>query len=60
MQIIDLNLSKEKQLEELQKDIDFRIQEVTKLAFENERLNITYQNLSDKYSPENIKVNYQR
>lgn len=53
--LADLNLSKEKQLEELQKDIDFRIQEVTKLAFENERLNITYQNLSDKYSPENIK-----
>ncbi|KRT85720.1 hypothetical protein AMK59_1147 [Oryctes borbonicus] len=54
-ELADLNLSKEKQLEELQKDIDFRIQEVTKLAFENERLNITYQNLSDKYSPENIK-----
>ncbi|GJQ70224.1 putative modifier of rudimentary (Mod(r)) protein [Trypoxylus dichotomus] len=54
-ELADLNLNKEQQLEELQKDIDLRIQEVTKLAFENERLNITYQNLSDKYSPENIK-----
>ncbi|KAI4465138.1 williams-beuren syndrome critical region protein-related [Holotrichia oblita] len=54
-ELADLNLSKEKQLEELQKDIELRIQEITKLAFENERLNITFQNLSDKYSPENIK-----
>jgi ESCRT-I complex subunit VPS37 len=39
----------------LRGNIDQRIEEVTKLAFENERLHVKYQNLSDKYSPINIK-----
>lgn len=40
---------------ELHVDIDKRIEEVSKLAFENERLSGIYQNYSDKYSPKNIK-----
>ncbi|XP_022899918.1 vacuolar protein sorting-associated protein 37A [Onthophagus taurus] len=54
-EMADSNLSKEEQLVNLQKGIDERIEEVTKLAFENERLNVKYQSLSDKYSPRNIQ-----
>lgn len=50
------NLSKEKDVSILQHDIETKIEEVTKLAFENERLNMSYQTLSEKYSPRNIKV----
>ncbi|KAJ8913544.1 hypothetical protein NQ315_017095 [Exocentrus adspersus] len=49
------NLSKQDRLEELRKGIDSRIEDVTKLAFENERLHAIYQNFSDKFSPRNIK-----
>ncbi|KAG5883154.1 hypothetical protein JTB14_033405 [Gonioctena quinquepunctata] len=54
-ELAELNLSKEDKLGELKKDIDSSIEEVTKLAFENERLHVIYQNLSDKYTPRNIK-----
>jgi ESCRT-I complex subunit VPS37 len=55
-ELAESNLSKQEQLKELRGNIDQRIEEVTKLAFENERLHVKYQNLSDKYSPINIKV----
>jgi ESCRT-I complex subunit VPS37 len=54
-ELAESNLSKQEQLKELRGNIDQRIEEVTKLAFENERLHVKYQNLSDKYSPINIK-----
>nr|XP_023021620.1 vacuolar protein sorting-associated protein 37A [Leptinotarsa decemlineata] len=54
-EMAEINLSKKEKLEELQRDIDSRIEEVTKLAFENERLHVIYQTLSDKYTPRNIK-----
>lgn len=49
------NLSKKDKLEQLNHEVDFRIEEVTKLAFENERLFVIYQNISDKYAPRNIE-----
>lgn len=54
-EITDLNLSVEESIEDLRKDIETRLEEVTKLVFENERLNVNYQSLSEKYSPRNIK-----
>lgn len=42
-------------MHELQADIEERVEEVSKLAFENERLSGVYQTYSDKYSPKNIK-----
>lgn len=42
-------------MEDLHKQIDSKIEEVTKLAFENERLFVIYQNISDKYAPRNIR-----
>lgn len=54
--ILDSNLAKRERLEKLNADVEVKIEEVTKLAFENERLNATYQMLSEKYSPKNIKV----
>ncbi|KAJ3654658.1 hypothetical protein Zmor_013832 [Zophobas morio] len=54
-ELAETNLSKQVELVELKANIDKRIEEVTKLAFENERLHVKYQNLSDKYSPVNIK-----
>lgn len=54
--IADSNLSKRERLDEFKKGIDSRLEEVTKLSFESERLHTIYQNLSDKYSPKNIKV----
>lgn len=53
----EANVSKQDKLEELRNNIDSRIEFVTKLAFENERLHGIYQNFSDKFSPRNIKVN---
>lgn len=52
----DSNLLKKECLEKLNSTIQLKIEEVTKLAFENERLNGIYQSLSEKYSPKNIKV----
>lgn len=49
------NLTKRERLDDLKKAIDERIEEVTKLAFETERLNATYQTLSDNYAPRNIQ-----
>ncbi|CAH0558209.1 unnamed protein product [Brassicogethes aeneus] len=54
-ELAESNLSKQQQLEDLRFGIDSRIEEVTKLAFENERLLGIYQDLSDKYSPRNIQ-----
>ncbi|XP_065164041.1 vacuolar protein sorting-associated protein 37A isoform X1 [Atheta coriaria] len=54
-ELADSNLSKQPLLEDLKKDINTRIEEVTKLAFETERLNMAYQTISEKYSPKNIK-----
>lgn len=49
------NLSKKDRLTELHQQIDSQIEEVTKLAFENERLFVKYQDFSDKYAPQNIQ-----
>lgn len=49
------NLSREERLSQLREDIRVRIEEVTELALENEKLIGVYQSLSDKYSPKNIK-----
>ncbi|XP_050302671.1 vacuolar protein sorting-associated protein 37A isoform X2 [Anthonomus grandis grandis] len=49
------NLSKEKHLIELKEHVNSQMEEVAKLAFENERLYSIYQNLSEKYSPKNIQ-----
>lgn len=54
--LVDSNLSKQENLEQLRKGIDARIAEVTKLAFENEQLHMKYQNFAEKYSPKNILV----
>lgn len=54
-EMADLNLSVEQSIEDLREDIETKLEEVTKLAFENERLNVHYQSLSEKYSPRNIK-----
>lgn len=43
-------------MDELRKNIESKIETVTKLAFENEQVNVTYQGLSEKYSPKNIQV----
>lgn len=51
---IDSNLSKQEQLNDLRKGIDARIEEVTKLAFENEQQYMKYLNFAEKYSPKNI------
>ncbi|XP_017783136.1 PREDICTED: vacuolar protein sorting-associated protein 37A isoform X2 [Nicrophorus vespilloides] len=51
----DNNLTKRDQLEGLQKAIHERLESVTKLVLETEQLNIKYQNLSDRFSPKNIK-----
>lgn len=48
-------MSKKEELNELHQQINSRIEEVTKLAFENERLFTLYQNLSDQYAPRNIR-----
>lgn len=50
------NLSKKEKLHDLKQGVDERLEEVTKLAFETERLNAIYQNLSDKYVPRKIQV----
>lgn len=55
-ELAEANLAKQEQLLNLRKEIDGRIEEVAKLAFENERLHVIYQNYSDKYSPRNIQV----
>ncbi|RZC34361.1 vacuolar protein sorting-associated protein 37A [Asbolus verrucosus] len=54
-ELAESNLAKQEQLQELKMNVDRRIEEVTKLAFENERLHVKYQDLSNKYSPVNIK-----
>ncbi|KAJ8927478.1 hypothetical protein NQ314_020075 [Rhamnusium bicolor] len=54
-ELAESNLSKQGKLEELREGIDSRIEAATKLAFENERLHVIYQNLSDKFSPRNIR-----
>ncbi|KAK4880494.1 hypothetical protein RN001_008640 [Aquatica leii] len=54
-ELADSNLAKREKFENLSKDIETKIQAVTKLAFENERLSTVYQSLSEKYSPKNIK-----
>ncbi|EFA03761.1 vacuolar protein sorting-associated protein 37A [Tribolium castaneum] len=54
-ELAESNLSKQEQLSELRSEIEQKIGEVTKLAFENERLHMKYQDMSDKYSPFNIK-----
>ncbi|CAG9825082.1 unnamed protein product [Phaedon cochleariae] len=53
--LAELNLSKEEKLQELRKDVNSRIEEVNKLAFDNERLHSVYKSLSDKYTPRHIK-----
>lgn len=55
-ELADTNMQKQEQLLDLRKQIDYRIDEVAKLAFENERLHVIYQSHSDKYSPRNIQV----
>ncbi|XP_060527774.1 vacuolar protein sorting-associated protein 37A [Cylas formicarius] len=49
------NLKKEEILTQSKEKINFQIEEVTKLAFENERLFSLFQNLSEKYLPRNIQ-----
>ncbi|KAH1004964.1 vacuolar protein sorting-associated protein 37A [Dendroctonus ponderosae] len=54
-ELAEENLRKESRLCELRQTVDARIEEVAKLAFDNERLFSIYQNLSEKYSPRNIQ-----
>lgn len=54
-ELADENLKKEHHLQELKETVDFKIEEVAKLAFENERLYTIYQNFSENYSPRNIQ-----
>ncbi|KAJ8985501.1 hypothetical protein NQ317_015043 [Molorchus minor] len=54
-ELADANMSKKAKLDELRSGIDSRVESITKLAFENERLHVIYQNISDKYSPRNIQ-----
>lgn len=54
-EIAESNLKMQDQLEELRSGIESRIEEITKLSFETERLHSVYQNLSEKYSPRNIQ-----
>nr|CAI5860063.1 unnamed protein product [Callosobruchus analis] len=54
------NLSKKEVLEELRKNVDQRVDEVTKLVLENEQLLASYQTLSDKYAPKNIQDELRR
>ncbi|XP_044267870.1 vacuolar protein sorting-associated protein 37A isoform X2 [Tribolium madens] len=54
-ELAESNLSKQEHLSEMRSEIEQKISEVTKLAFENERLHMKYQDMSDKYSPFNIK-----
>ncbi|CAH1994977.1 unnamed protein product [Acanthoscelides obtectus] len=49
------NLSKKGVLEQLRKDVDQKVDEVTELVLENEQLLASYQSLSDKYAPRNIQ-----
>lgn len=55
-ELAESNLGKQEQLIELRSNVNERLEQATKLAFETERLHVKYQNLSDKYSPGNIKV----
>lgn len=54
--ILEANLSKQEELEQLRRDVDSRIEEVTKLAFDNERLHVKYQSYSSNFAPRNIQV----
>ncbi|KAK5646885.1 hypothetical protein RI129_005349 [Pyrocoelia pectoralis] len=54
-ELADSNLSKREHFERLNKEIEAKVDLVSKLAYENERLNSVYQSLSEKYSPKNIK-----
>ncbi|KAF5297801.1 hypothetical protein FQA39_LY11950 [Lamprigera yunnana] len=54
-ELADSNLSKKGKLESLSKEVEGKVEVVTKLAFDNERLSTIYQSLSEKYSPKNIK-----
>ncbi|KAF7283478.1 vacuolar protein sorting 37A isoform X1 [Rhynchophorus ferrugineus] len=49
------NLSKEQKLHQLQESVDSRLEDVSTLTFNNEKLYNVYQNLSQKYSPRNIQ-----
>lgn len=55
-EMAESNLKLQEQLEQLRSGIESRIEEITKLSFETERLHSIYQNLSEKYSPRNIQV----
>lgn len=54
-ELADSNLAKKEHFERLNKEIEAKVDLVSKLACENERLNLVYQSLSEKYSPKNIK-----
>ncbi|XP_056642440.1 vacuolar protein sorting-associated protein 37A [Diorhabda sublineata] len=54
-ELAESNFSKEDKLKELKKSVENRLEEITKLAFENERLHSVYQQLYDKYAPRNIQ-----
>ncbi|XP_030751140.1 vacuolar protein sorting-associated protein 37A [Sitophilus oryzae] len=54
-ELAEENLNKEEQIETLKEAVDSRIEEVNKLAFNNEKLYNVYQSLSEKYSPRNIQ-----
>lgn len=53
---LESNLSKKEKLEELNKDIAFKREEVVQHNFENDRLHTIYQTLSDNYAPRNIQA----
>ncbi|XP_028133627.1 vacuolar protein sorting-associated protein 37A [Diabrotica virgifera virgifera] len=54
-EMAEANLTREEKLHELQKCVGTTIEELAKLAFENERLHTIYQQLYDKYAPRNIQ-----
>jgi len=54
-ELVDSNLVKKEKIDELKQDVQLKVEEVTKLAFETENLIGAYQNLAEKYSPKNIK-----
>lgn len=54
-ELADSNLAKKEHFDYLNKEIETKVELVSKLAYENERLNLVYQSLSEKYSPKNIK-----
>jgi len=54
-ELAEENLEKQLKVKQLEEAVDLKIEEVAKLAFDNERLYSVYQDFADNFSPRNIQ-----